>query len=529
MVFWMCNPTNLPSTRFSLNESDWPSNAYIRSHFGQRVLWHEYDEEGESSSRKRISSSAGGSGSCGSCGRHLTVESLEPYRRQGDQTFDEILDLYDREGRPLRPGDDWLERAASVSNSDEKFNDQDPLSEADQASRDILAYYSKLPTWVDKAQLKRGQDVFLAYLPAIGMSLYYRSLVPGFSIPKIAAVLQATAYLAPPASKQAVHDRLMDTGAFLGAVLQSETLDAILPHGEGWKAALQVRVLHAKVRRQILTRKGNRQWDVDHLGIPINQEDLAATLLAFSTNSLWGVEFVLGRPLPLQDRLDYLALWRYLGWLLGVDVDDEQTSDKIQQNYSIAKREPQKLRALDPCGDGWFPSETNPVEHSHAMFQSIILHLMHPDESSVRMSHHLLRQGRRQDGDNKQSEEETIKLKKIDSNWYYFRSFQCRRFVGNDLADALELPYRPTWWGRMIQRGFSTIYFTVIALYTVAGLPFSPLRQRLIRYHRSHMAKFMGYWTESHLERMRKKLNIETENRSVCPFAMISNQNPRLE
>eukprot|EP00977_Amphora_coffeiformis_P002646 scaffold510_cov155-Amphora_coffeaeformis.AAC.10 len=304
----------------------------------------------------------------------------------------------------------------------------------------------------------------------------------------------------------------MDTGAFLGAVLHSDNVNAILPHGEGWKAALRVRVLHAKVRRQLLTRKGNRQWDIDHLGIPINQEDLAATLLAFSTNSLWGVEFVLGRPIPLQDRLDYLALWRYLGWLLGIDVDDEQASEKTPQSNSLAKTESNKLRALDPCGNGWLPSQPNPVEHSHAIFQSIIAHLMHPDESSVRMSHHLLRQGRRQDGDNKENKEEAKKLKRMDTNWYYFRCYQCRRFVGNDLADALELPYRPTWWGRMMQWGFSSLYFSLITLYTVAGLPFSPLRQGLIRYHRTHMGTFMDFWTESHLERMRKKLNTETSN-----------------
>eukprot|EP00977_Amphora_coffeiformis_P010305 scaffold2388_cov163-Amphora_coffeaeformis.AAC.1 len=140
MAFWMCNPVDLPSTHFSSNPRDWPSQAYVRSHFGQRVLWHE--------------SSYGG-------GRHLTAEALEPYRLLGDATFDDILDLYAKESRPLRPGDDWLERAASATHKSHHDNDGNPnesLSEADRASKDALAYYSKLPTWVDKAQLKRGQD-----------------------------------------------------------------------------------------------------------------------------------------------------------------------------------------------------------------------------------------------------------------------------------------------------------------------------------------------------------------------------------
>lgn len=490
--FWCYNSLNLPSTRFPSNRDKWPSKAYRRSHFGQHVLWHEYEE---GSARE---------------GRHLSADALDPYRFLGDERFDEILELYAKEGQPLRAGDDLLERTSSHG------------SEADRTLGKTLAYYSRLPSWADEAQLKRGQDVFLAYFPAIGVSLYYRSLVPGFSIPKIAAVLQATAYLAPPASKSAVHERLMDTGAFLAACLQSDSVEAILPNGEGWKAALRVRVLHAKVRRQLLCRKGNRQWDTKHFGVPINQEDLAATLLAFSANSLLGAEFILGKPLPRQDRLDYLALWRYLGWMLGIDVDDEEEAgDNTQQHSNTTTRK--RLRALDPCGPGWYPSMPNTLEHSYAIFQSLIMHTLHPDQSSVRMAHHLLRQGRREDGDNKGDSKEDAKIKKTDMNWFYFRSFQCRRFVGDELADALQLPLRPTWWGRLVQWGFSTLYLSIVSFYTIAGLPFSPLRQRLIRFHRTNMVTFMDTWTEGHLERMRRKLKIATEKESCCPFAMILN------
>ena len=46
---------------------------------------------------------------------------------------------------------------------------------------------------------------------------------------------------------------------------------------------------------------------------------MAATLLAFSYNVLVGIELIGGTPLPRQQQEDYLALWRYIGWLLGVD------------------------------------------------------------------------------------------------------------------------------------------------------------------------------------------------------------------
>ena len=87
-------------------------------------------------------------------------------------------------------------------------------------------------------------------------------------------------------------------------------LDALLPGGIGWKTALHVRILHAKVRFAILNRKGKKKWNVRKLGVPINQEDMAATALAFSINVLAGIDLIAGNPVSDQEQLDYLALWR---------------------------------------------------------------------------------------------------------------------------------------------------------------------------------------------------------------------------
>ena len=87
-------------------------------------------------------------------------------------------------------------------------------------------------------------------------------------------------------------------------------IDALLPGGVGWRTALHVRVLHAKVRYAILHRKGKKKWNVKELGVPINQEDMAATLLAFSINVLSGIDLIAGRSVSDQEQIDYLALWR---------------------------------------------------------------------------------------------------------------------------------------------------------------------------------------------------------------------------
>ena len=68
-----------------------------------------------------------------------------------------------------------------------------------------------------------------------------------------------------------------------------------------------------------------------------------ATLLAFSYNVLVGIELVAGNPLPAAEQEDYLALWRYIGWLLGVDGQ------------------------LDPCRN---------APRAKAMLESVIMHLL---------------------------------------------------------------------------------------------------------------------------------------------------------
>ena len=413
-------------------------------------------------------------------GRHLEEEQLEPYRQIGDPLVDEIFQLFREEGQPVGAAMDLVDACP------------DGPSPATRAVAELLRYHSQVPHWVDWDQIERGQRVFLAYSPAIGASLFYRSLVPGFAIPKIAAVLQATAYLAPPSSREQVHSRLMDTGAFLALCMG---VDALRPAGDGWKAALRVRLLHAKVRDGLLRRRGARQWNSQELGIPINQEDMAATLLAFSTNSLWGAEMLLfGFPLPESERRDYLALWRYIGWLLGI----ETTTSHGQPS------------ALDPCGPGWIPHRPDSIAHSDAVFQSMLCHLLTPDESSVSIAHHLLWIGRQTDAPKGAREQRSR------NDWFYFRCLQCRRFIGNEGADALKLPMHPNWLSRCKLWIFSQMYLTLLSIYTIAALPSSPFRKWIINMHKCHMVRFLDHWNEDHQKRMVR------QTASSCPFAMVA-------
>jgi hypothetical protein len=497
----MFNAVDIPAYRIPQKEL-WPEGAYVRTKFGQKVLWLE---------RKNG-------------GYHLSTESLEPYRLIGDIPVDRILKLLDEDGNRLGPGDDLLLMAESALNK----TDSSVLSTAEKEMVSFMQTFNKLPTWVDVDQLKRGQEVFLAYLPAVSLSLYYRSLIAGFSIPKIAAVIQSTAYLAPPSRPDQALQRLLDTGEFTVACTALE-VDALLPGGIGWKTALHVRFLHAKVRFDILNRQGKNKWNTDKFGVPINQEDMAATTLAFSTNVLIGVDLIAGISISDQERVDYMALCRYIGWLLGVETAESDSPTCRSDDQPTME----DLPPLDPCGPG-VNVKPNSIINSQSIFQSIIFHLLDPDESSVEIAHHLLKITDRKPPS---MQSNTIPEEFYKNKLFYYRCFNCRRMIGNELADSLELPLHPNPWTRLNIYLVSTLFLVSTRVYCIVAMKSpGPVRRWITGLHKKASIAFHQQWMKTHRSKMAKALarnekasvlqeedsanDVKYDTVSVCPFAM---------
>lgn len=503
-MVWI-DPLSLPAHRPWRDSSSLPNGVEVRTKFGQEYFWWP----------RKLG------------GFHLSKEELEPYRLIGDDSIDSILQILEEENAPLGPSSDFLEMADVA-----RQLDSSQRSKSQQAMAGFLEKYSQLPDWVDVEQLRRGQEVFLVYTPVASLALYYRSLVAGFSIPKIAAVIRATAYLAPPSRPDQALQRLLDTGELIAACM-GIGIDSLLPEGSGWKTVIYVRILHAKVRRALLRRNGTRQWDIQKYGIPINQEDLSATLLAFSVNVLDGIDIIAGMPVREQERLDYLALWRYIGWVMGVETEGDTRS---QNHPSVTELPP-----LDPCGPG-FGEKPNPSHHSAAMLESMVEHLLDPDETSVEISHHLLKITDRKPP--------SAKLEDIPEDFYkndlfYYRSLQCRRLIGDPLADSLQLPLHPNRWKRVKQKIKSTFFLSLFRFYTLSSMWIPYVRRRVMKWHASAFHRFHEEWLKTHTTKMGKALanndiatcivEETTTNgnsdqckvsldapQSICPFAMVA-------
>ena len=466
-------------------------------------------------------------------GRHYDCATLEQYRMVGDIEMDHIIELLDEEMRnedkstqdsnDVRPRFRFMnviDECETVYKMQKHITDEVNEKEMTSSQKAMYEFYNHyhdhIPKWVDWDQIQRGIDVFILYSPASGQSLLYQSLIPGFSIPKIAQVLQQTKYLAPPSTNKQVNQRLQDTGGFLMSCMNDDSQgilssSSLRPGNRGWKIALQVRVLHAKVRKFLLNGKDRGSWDVNEFGIPINQEDMAATLLAFSVNVLSGLEFISGKSLPDHEQRDYLALWRYIGWLLGV-LCEEEFESLIHDDYY-------DLPPLDPCGVKYDRKTEDTLIHSRAALESIIFHLMHPNELSCKISKHILRMGRT---------EEELAESFGRSFGSLYRSYICRKYVGNDLADALKIPQH-SFWSLKSTLAYSFSYFILFTIrgYTLLTMHSKWFRQRVFDWHKSAFHTFHSKWVDENKKRMDIIARMsfsntqESNTKSRCPFSLV--------
>jgi hypothetical protein len=166
-----------------------------------------------------------------------------------------------------------------------------------------------VPVWVDWATVDRGGEVLLRAGPLGGIVLALKSLVLGYTSPAGNKPLVFSGRLQEQAPR-----RLNETARFVQATIAPRSMH---PRGDGWQITLKVRLIHAQVRRMILE---SGRWDAAAWGAPINQHDQAATLLLFSTIVLEGLR-QLGMRIPTAEAEAYIHLWRWSGWVMGVDPE----------------------------------------------------------------------------------------------------------------------------------------------------------------------------------------------------------------
>lgn len=184
-----------------------------------------------------------------------------------------------------------------------------PAADLPPALRELLASVAVFPAWVDWARVDRGCHVFLRAGFAGGLVLGLRSLPYGYAAPAGNKPLVFSGRLAERAPR-----RLAETARFVAAVCEPGGLQR---RGDGHAITLKVRLMHAQVRRLLLT---SGRWDAARWSAPINQHDMLGTIQLFSKVFLDGLR-LLGLQVTRSEGDDFIHLWRVIGWLIGVAAD----------------------------------------------------------------------------------------------------------------------------------------------------------------------------------------------------------------
>ena len=200
----------------------------------------------------------------------------------------------------------------------------------------IRDYFNLLPH-VPEPELPlihEGQELFETYGPEILMILGCYSLPAAYAARKGVQVLYRTGYL-----EERTNLRLFQTSQMVIDVMSPEGLG---PTGMGRVTAMKVRLIHAAIRHLLLSDTKN-PWP-DEWGVPLNQEDLAGTLMTFTH--------------LIRDGLDklgigiwppgYLNCWQVVGRMLGI-VEEliPKTPDEAAELCATIQR-----RQVDPSPEG---------------------------------------------------------------------------------------------------------------------------------------------------------------------------------
>jgi hypothetical protein len=191
--------------------------------------------------------------------------------------------------------------------------------------------------------LDAGQSVFAEHGPEIILILGCYSLPAAYATANGAQVLRQSDYLTKQPDR-----RLIETAQVLVDVMQTGGLG---PGGIGQHSAEKTRIMHAAIRHLIMHRP-DRPWDAETLGVPINQEDLAATLMTFSYIAIDGLDR-LGITTTATEKESYLAAWREVGRIMGVMPELLPPTFADAERLTRAIESDQVLSGIPPSDPAW--------------------------------------------------------------------------------------------------------------------------------------------------------------------------------
>jgi hypothetical protein len=241
-------------------------------------------------------------------GRWSDDAFLDTLRRSGDPAADAAVAALMADGGLAAVGGAFrLLRA----------NDTPLPPDAPAPLKDFMASSAGLPPDLDVSRLPKGGRVFLRNaLPSV-VVLLASSLPRGYAAPCLGEILGISRDL-----ERHPFGRLMGVVQLL---INISDADAFQPDGRAIVTAQKLRLLHAGVRAV------SARYRPDYparFGVPVNHEDMLATIMGFSWLLIDGVRR-LDLPLGHDEAEDLYYLWRVFALLMGIHPPGRPHDDSL--------------------------------------------------------------------------------------------------------------------------------------------------------------------------------------------------------
>ena len=192
----------------------------------------------------------------------------------------------------------------------------------DSELKSFLTNTRPLPQWFDAERILKGQKFYKKFAMPI------MTLLGGLSLPYCYAASPGNkALYLSDKMRKSPGKRLVDTADFIITV---STALNISENSEAQISTNKLRLIHAVARYYILN---SSKWSIEW-GIPINQEDMAGTNLAFSYIIVKGLQKS-GYMITEREKENFLALWRYIGYQLY--IQDELLPSTLKEAELLEK------------------------------------------------------------------------------------------------------------------------------------------------------------------------------------------------
>jgi hypothetical protein len=203
-------------------------------------------------------------------------------------------------------------------------NDDPPPADLPAPVREYFDRSAVLPDWADERQIELAQHLFSRH------GILGTAILCCASLPECYLDVEGVPVLASTQNLEAhVFRRIWETSHMVISVMRPGGLERT-QRSAGIVSCQRVRLMHAAIRHLLLAaptdlgapgqlgdRMAQQPWDLQRLGVPLNQEDLAFVLLTFSYVGLRGLDTMHADVTP-EERDAYLHAWNVVGHVMGI-------------------------------------------------------------------------------------------------------------------------------------------------------------------------------------------------------------------